>query len=75
MKQTLLFLIIVTLFSYLLALSCPPSAKAVCEKRDIRSCHCVGLNAHGNWAIEYACNNGKHPVCKGDNNYVQCDCY
>ena len=74
MKQALILFIIVTLFSFLFAIDCPPNAKIVCQKNDIRTCRCANKNAGGTFAVSHSCNAPQHPHCEGNYKIVNCFC-
>ena len=74
MKQVLLLIIIMTLFSFMTAIICGPDLKIICIKTDIRSCHCAPKSAGGNFAVSHSCNRPQKPVCEGNLKTVNCRC-
>ena len=74
MKQILVLLIILTLFSFMAALACPPSSKIVCVQTHIGSCRCAAKNTGGRFAVSHSCNAPQFPVCEGNSKTVNCRC-
>jgi hypothetical protein len=74
MKQTLVLLIILTLFSFMAALACSPNLKIVCVKTHIGSCKCAPKNVGGTFAVSHSCNAPQFPVCVGNSKTVNCKC-
>ena len=76
MKQVLFLIIIVTLFSDLLALICSSSQQIICRELKIDQCKCheKGDEPFYSFAIKFECNPPKHPVCLGNSIKVNCNC-
>ena len=73
MKQTLVLLIILTLFSFMAAIACPYVAQIVCIQNNIRTCKCVRKDLVGVYAISHSCNFPQIPYCEGIS-IVRCGC-
>ena len=76
MKQILILLIIVSLFSFLAAWSktCTSDFKMACLKYTIDSCECVSKDTVGNYAYVKDCNPPQAPLCTGDSTCLNCIC-
>ena len=76
MKQVLFLILIVTLFSDLLALKCSSLQKAICRKNDIKTCGCTLKNFYPNYptALIRSCDSPKRPLCLGSATAVNCYC-
>ena len=76
MKQVLFLILIVTLFSDLLALICSSSQKAICRDFTIKNCSCFpkAYDPPFYYAVVTVCNAPKHPVCLGNSNSLTCKC-
>ena len=75
MKQVLLLLIIMTLFSFMTAIIlCRPDSKIVCAKTNIGTCKCAPKNVEGRFAVSHSCNRPQKPLCEGNFNTVNCRC-
>ena len=76
MKQALVFLVIISLFSFLSAWSksCNTEFKMACKKFTIDSCECVSKTQEGNYAYVKDCEPPSQPVCSGDSTCLNCFC-
>jgi len=74
MKQVLLLLIIMTLFSFMTSIVCGPDLKIICQRTDIRACRCAPKSAGGNFAVSHSCNRPQKPLCQGNIKTVNCRC-
>ena len=76
MKKVLILLIVLSLFSYLLAWtkSCPQGLKMACKKYTIDSCQCVNKDISGDYAYVKDCTEPQVPLCSGDNTCLNCIC-
>ena len=74
MKQSLVLLIILTLFSFMTALVCSPNSKIICVEIDISSCKCVSSDYSGNFEVSHSCDSSKVPICEGNSKTVDCKC-
>ena len=75
MKQVLVLLIIITLFSFMKAgISCSPNLIIVCDKKSIGSCRCSVPNSVGKYVVSHSCNPPLRPRCEGDQTTIKCDC-
>ena len=76
MKQALIVLIVISLFSFLSAsIQCPTTQKIICkDSHTIDSCHCVPKFVVGNFALTHLCTNSRRPVCFQNGNSISCLC-
>ena len=76
MKQTIILLIIISLFSFLNAWSksCPSFMKMACKKFTIDSCECINKDASGDYAYVKDCTEPEAPLCNGDSTCLNCIC-
>ena len=74
MKQSLVLLIILTLFSFMSALACTQNTKIICEEIDISTCKCAPLDSQGNYVVSHSCNNSEIPSCEGNSKSIDCKC-
>ena len=79
MKQFLLLLIVVSLFSNLLAklVRCESNKKVKihCRANNIDTCQCCYRYATGGVTYyEQYCNWPRYPYCTGGTNYIKCGC-
>ena len=76
MKQALILLILVSLFSFLYAWSkaCNSNFKMACKKYTIDSCECVNKSVSGDYVYVKDCTEPQVPLCSGDNTCLNCIC-
>ena len=76
MKQALIVLIVISLFSFLSAIiQCPTTQKIACKVSNIiASCQCVPKSVVGNFALTHSCTYPKRPACFKDGNSISCLC-
>ena len=74
MKQALVLLIIMTLFSFMAGLACSYEDKIVCVDKNINTCRCAPKDLGGYFIIEYSCETPHVPVCTGNLKTVKCKC-
>ena len=75
MKQVLVLLIIMTLFSFMKAeISCSSNLIIVCDRKGIGSCRCAVPNSVGRFVVVHSCNPPLRPRCEGDKTTINCSC-
>ena len=75
MKQALVLLIALVLFSFITAGKlCPPYSKIVCDLTNITTCRCASKNQGGRFAVSHSCNPPQKPYCEGNLKTVNCRC-
>ena len=75
MKQVLVLLIAMTLFSFIKSgISCSSNLKIVCDKKGIGSCRCASPSSVGRFTVEHSCNAPLRPYCNGDSTTINCKC-
>ena len=75
MKQFLVLLIIVALFSFMKAeISCSSNLIIVCDRKGIGSCRCAVPNTVGRFTVSHSCKAPLRPRCEGDKTTINCSC-
>ena len=75
MKKVLFFLIMMSLFSYLLAITCLSTQKICCTANDINKCSCKSKSYSGSCSYKsFTCTSPKGPKCSGSNTKITCEC-
>ena len=74
MKQALVLLIILTLFSFMTGLQCSSEEIAVYVDFNIKSCRCGPKDLGGYFAIRQECQLNQKPTCIGDLTSIKCYC-
>ena len=75
MKQALVILIIMAIFSFIKAeISCSSNLKIVCDKKSIGSCRCAIPNSVGRFVVSHSCDAPLRPRCEGDSTTINCSC-
>ena len=75
MKQALIVLIVISLFSFLLGIQCPTKLKVACQSSyAVSSCRCVSKALKGNFALTHSCPNPRRPTCYQNGNSIICLC-
>ena len=76
MKQVLFFLIMMSLLSYLLAITCLSNQKICCTANDINKCSCKSKSYSGSCSSKsHSCTSPKVPKCSGSNQKIsKCEC-
>ena len=76
MKQAFILLIVISLFSFLLAWTklCSSDMKMACKKYTIDSCECIFKDSSGDYAYIKDCIPPQRPLCSGDSTCLNCVC-
>ena len=76
MKQALIVLIAISLFSFLSAsIQCPTNLKVACQvSYAVASCTCVPKAVNGNFALTHSCTKPRRPTCHQSGNSIVCLC-
>ena len=78
MKQALILLIVLSLFSFLLAIKCPSPDQLICEyKSRILTCICIPKTVKGHFAFSHSCIYPQRPECSKNGNSINsidCSC-